>query len=140
MNDLFIKYAKITQQKFESLDNKGDKDNKANISKSSIVESSKETIINHMKVFKDYPCKKLCELAKVPYKYGMSTIFYKDICNSDVFISPLKHLILKSDRHTLKQAASKKIPDDQQLEGLSTYAFEVVYGNRISRQGNRQKV
>ena len=138
MNDLFIKYAKITQQKFESLDTKGDKYNKANISSSSIVESSKETIVNPMRVFDDNPCKKLCELAKVPYKYGMSTIFYKDMSNLDVFISPLKHLILKSDRHTLKQAASKKIPDDQQLQGLSAYAFEVAYVNKISRQANRQ--
>ena len=97
MNDLFIEYANAVKQKFDALDARGEKGNKSNISKHKIVESSKESIVVPMKVFDENPSKNLCALAKVPYKYGMSTLFYKDMTNFDVFISPLKHMILNSD-------------------------------------------
>ena len=138
MNDLFINYAKATKQKFDLLDAKGNKEHKANISNHMIVESSKETIVVPMKVFEDSPCKNLCELAKIPYKYGSSTLFYKDMENFDVFISPLKHMILNSDRHTLRQAAAMKLPDDLQRASLSNYAFELAYVNSVSKFTNSQ--
>jgi len=114
MNDLFIKYADLIQQKYESLDKKSNMDNKSNISKCKIVQSSKDTIVTPMKEFDEDPCKNLREFANVPYKYGMSTIFYKDMSNCDVFISPLKHLILRTDRYTLVQAAKTMLPDNRQ--------------------------
>ena len=138
MNDLFIEYADAVKQKFDLLDIRSEKNNKSNISNESIVESSKEPIVVPMKVFEDEPCKNLRLLAEVPYKYGMSTMFYKDMTNFDVFISPLKNFILKSDRYTLRQAAAQKIPDDQQRPGLSNSAFELAYVNSISRFSNSQ--
>ena len=138
MTNLFVDYADLMEKKFNAFDIKGNKDNKSNISKQSIVESSKQTIQTPMKVFNDPPCKTLLDFAKLPYKYGMSTVFYKDMQNHDVFISPLKHLILKSDRFTLHQAATLKIPETRQKEGLSNYAFEVAFVDNIAKAVNRQ--
>ena len=106
MTNLFVDYADLMAKKFDDLDIKGNKDNRSNISNQKIVESTKETIVTPIKVFNELPCKNLIDFVKLPYSYGMSTVFYKDMQNYDVFISPLKHVILKSDLYTLKQAAT----------------------------------
>ena len=137
MTNLFVDYADLMAKKFDTLDIKGNKDNKSSISKQKIVESTKETIATPMKVFNELPCKNLIDFAKLPYKYGMITVFYKDMQNY-VFILPLKHVILKSDQYTLKQVATIIEPETREIQGLSNYAFEVSFVDKIAKQFNRQ--
>ena len=79
MTNLFVDYADLMANKFDNLDIKGNKDNKSNISNQKVVESTKETIATPMKVFNELSCKNLIDFAKLPYSYGMSTVFYKDM-------------------------------------------------------------
>ena len=51
---------------------------------------------------------------------------------------PLKHVIVKSDQYTLKQAATMIVPETREKQGLSNYAFEVAFVDKIAKQSNRQ--